>query len=244
MYSYKFGDEETGKARLEGVDASYKDLAAVCSNIRGKSSSDALALLEKASTGDFPILYRKYNKHLAHRKELGGKQGRYPKKSAKIVLGVLKNAIASAKAKSLSEDLIVVHAAANKKNVYPRLSPKGRRSRSYFETARVEIVVKERVPAKKIEKKEVKPAEKAKAEAKPKPLEAEPATNIEAKPAFVTPAAKVEAKPEAKPAAARTEAKPKEKVEVKSEAKGESKPAAAAAKPKAAPAKKAEKKGE
>ncbi len=165
MYSYKFDENIYGKARLEGADASYKDLAEVCSNIRGKSGSGALSLLEKASRGEFPILYRKYISKLAHRRELGGRPGRYPEKAARLVLGTLKSAIASAKAKGMSEDLIVVHAAANKKEVFPRLSPKGgKRTRSYYETARVEIVVRERNPVSKKAEKESEAAGKAKKE--------------------------------------------------------------------------------
>ncbi len=181
MYSCRFGDDVVGKARLEDADASYKDLAEVCSNIRGRSTAAALSLLEKAAQGEMPILYRKYISGLAHRKELCGKPGRYPKKAAKLVLGTLRSAIASAKAKGLSEDLIVIHAAANKKDVFPRLAPKGgKRSRSYYETARVEIVVREKVPTKKAGKKPEAKKEEPKAESRPAQ---EAAKKIETKPA-------------------------------------------------------------
>ncbi|VVB98478.1 50S ribosomal protein L22 [uncultured archaeon] len=180
MYSYKFDDNVVGKARLEDVDASFKDLAEVCSNIRGKDTAKAIVLLEKAATGEMPIRYTSYITKLAHRKELGGKPGRYPKKSAKLVLGTLRSAIASAKAKGLSEDLVVVHAAANKKDVFPRLSPKGgKRTRSYYETARIEIVVREKNPTKKVEKKAEKKAE-AKVPAPSVPKAAAPAKPAEA----------------------------------------------------------------
>ncbi len=146
MYSYKSDNSIVGKARLEDIDASFKDIVEVCANIKGKNSFDALSLLEKAVIGEIPILYKKYITKLAHRKELGGKPGRYPKKAAKFVLETLKSALASARAKGLSDDLIIVHAAANKKNIFPRLAPKGgKRSRSYYETARIEIIVKESI---------------------------------------------------------------------------------------------------
>ncbi|MDD5336931.1 MAG: uL22 family ribosomal protein [Candidatus ainarchaeum sp.] len=243
MYSYKFGEAPVGKARLEDIEASYKDLAEVCSNIRGKPTAQALELLQKASEGKVPILFRKYISGLAHRHELGGRPGRYPKKAAKFVLHALISAISSAKAKSLSEDLLVVHAAANKKNVYPRLAPKGKRMHSYFETARVEIVVAERVPSKK-EKKEGKPESKTitqaqkpaskpvqerkieskVAEKKPEPVQAKPETNVQTK---------TEAKPEVKTG-------PKPETKIQAEAKAENKIQAK----KAGPAPKAQKKGE
>lgn len=209
MYSYRFGDDAVGKARLEDADASYKDLAEVCSNIRGRSTAAALSLLEKAAEGEMPILYRKYISGLAHRKELCGRPGRYPKKAAKLVLGTLRSAIASAKAKGLSEDLVVVHAAANKKDVFPRLAPKGgKRSRSYYETARVEIVVREKVPTKKAGKKPEAKKEEPKVVA-PAQAKMETARKVETKPA----ALKTEAKPA--PAAQKAEAKPAPKAETK-----------------------------
>ena len=179
MYSYKFDDNVVGKARLEDVDASFKDLAEVCNNIRGKDTSKAIALLEKAATGEMPIRYTSYITKLAHRKELGGKPGRYPKKAVKYVLGTLRSAIASAKAKGLSEDLVIIHVAANKKDVFPRLSPKGgKRTRSYYETARIEVVVREKNPTKKVsDKKAEKPV--AKPAAKPETQNAKPATGHE-----------------------------------------------------------------
>ncbi len=214
MYSYKFDEYVAGKARLEDADASYKDLVAVCSNIRGKKTGDALALLEKASKGEVPILYRKFAKRLAHRKELGGRQGRYPEKSAKLVLSTLKNAIASAKANGLSEDLVVAHAAANKKDSYPRRASKGKRMRAYYETSRIEIVVKETKPATKISDLRKKAAEKKEepkkaAEARPelpKPAEEKPLQGISKAKSGPAP------KPETKPAS-KSETKPKTKKE-------------------------------
>ncbi|MEW6528934.1 MAG: 50S ribosomal protein L22 [Candidatus Micrarchaeota archaeon] len=151
MYSYKFDKFDdnnsitgkVGRARLEGIDASFKDLIEVCANINGLKTLDAILFLDSTVVGDTPIFYRKYTSKLAHRKELRGRQGRYPKKAAKFVLATLKSAIASAMNKGLGEDLIIIHAAANKKNVFPRVSPNsGRiRRRSYYETARVEIIV-------------------------------------------------------------------------------------------------------
>jgi ribosomal protein L22 len=170
MYSCiieKGKEGDFARSRVEGVDASVKDLVEVCGNIRYKPVGDALALLEAASRGEFPILYRGNNRRLAHRRELGGRKGRYPKKSAKIVLKALKSAIANAQNKGLSEELIVMHACANKKAEYGRLSPKGRRNYSAFVTARVEIVLKEKEGAKRPEKK----AKKPEAKAEPKPAE-------------------------------------------------------------------------
>ncbi len=151
-------------ARIEGVDASYKDLCEVCGRILGLQADKALILLEEFSKGNLPVLYKTRNKRLGSRRELGGRKGRYPKKSALIVLGALKSAIANAQTKGMIEPYILVHVCANKKRVYPRMSSKGRRARSDYETARIEIVVREKeiVPAeKKLKIEATKPKENA-----------------------------------------------------------------------------------
>jgi ribosomal protein L22 len=159
MYSCiieKGKEGDFARSRVEGVDASVKDLVEVCGNIRYKPVGQALALLEAAAEGLVPILYRGNNRHLGHRRELGGRKGRYPKKSVKIVLKALKSALANAQSKGLSEELIVMHAAANKKVEHGRLSPKGRRNYSGLITARIEIVLKEKEGAKRPQKKQAK----------------------------------------------------------------------------------------
>jgi len=166
MYSTTFKDEsKVAKARVEDVDASFKDLIAVCDNIRLRRTDIAVDMLEKASKGLIPLRYWKHNTHMGHRHELMGQKGRYPKKAAGIVLKALKSVIANARIKGLGEDrLIVVHAAANKQHIYRRLQPKGLRKRHDYETARIELAVAE------IVKKE-KPTKAKKAE-KPKTSEA------------------------------------------------------------------------
>jgi ribosomal protein L22 len=163
-------EEECARARTEGVNASYRDLTQVCSSIRGKKSGWAVSFLEKASVGEVAVLYRSHNKNLGHRRELGGRKGRYPEKAARFVLKTLMSAIANAKVLGFGSDLTVAVASANMKEIYPRMAPKGRRDRSNLVTSRIEIVVKGTkvpkgvsvtAPAKKAEA--VKIAEKAKA---------------------------------------------------------------------------------
>ena len=142
MYSVNV-DGNVAKARVEEVDASFKELSQVCRNIKGMDVESALKLLDDVIAGKRPIRFYTHNKKMGHRKELGGQKGRWPKKAARIVKQVLQNAIANARYKNMSFELYVFHAAANKKRNYPRLQPKGRRIRHDYETSRVEIILKE-----------------------------------------------------------------------------------------------------
>jgi ribosomal protein uL22 len=130
------------KARVTGVNASYKDLAEVCRSVRRKPTGDAIEFLQLAAEKKRAIRFARHNPGKGHRKELGGKAGGWPVKSAKIVLTVLQNALANANRLGLGTTR-VVHILANKQYSYPRLSPKGRRVRHDYETALVEVVLEE-----------------------------------------------------------------------------------------------------
>ncbi|NPA22267.1 MAG: 50S ribosomal protein L22 [Candidatus Micrarchaeota archaeon] len=130
------------RARIEGVDASWKDLGAVADLIRYKMAKDAVELLEKAAKDEIFVPYRRHNKKMGHRKH--GVKGRYPMKEAKIMLKLLKSAIANARVKGLDESkLKIVHVAANKKQIFYRIQPKGRPMRHRYVTARAEIILGE-----------------------------------------------------------------------------------------------------
>ena len=217
--AYAFQKEENKEqlafARVDGVNASYRDLCNVCSNIKGRRTDKAVAYLEEALLKKRPIRYFRHNKHRGHLHELGGKKGGFPVKSVGIVLAVLKNAVANADVKGLG-DCKVVHACANKQLVYARMSAKGRRIRQDFETAFVEIVVRELQTPENLAKKEEK--RKAVETAKAKAEEAKKAADAKKAEAARKTDDKTEEKSDAKKEAPKAEAKSADK---KSEAKKE-----------------------
>ena len=197
MYSYTpKNNKRFARAYVRGVNASYKDLCAVCDSIRGRNAASAIDFLASAAQGEKAIRYRTHNAGMGHRKELGGGKGGYPKKAAGIMLKLLQSAYANANAKGIA-NVKVTHAAANKGDVIPRMSPKGKRMRMDYETAHAQVVLEEisipdwskprskgnaqKAPAAKAQKpkKEQKPAvaqtQKAQAE-KPANAQAEKAT--------------------------------------------------------------------
>jgi large subunit ribosomal protein L22 len=158
--------ERCAKARLEDVNASYKDLSEVCGVLRKKKVDWALGFLEQASKGEVPVFYRRHNTKLGHRRELGGRKGRYPQKAAGFVLKALKSAIANGKVIGLGDPFVIDAISANKKQIFPRMAPKGRTARSYLVTSRVEIVLTGVEAPKVTPKKEDKKAVEKKAEEK------------------------------------------------------------------------------
>ncbi len=160
-YAYQqIGKEirRTARARLTGINASYKDLCEVCRNVRGKGTDFALEFLEAASVGEQAIYFARHNKGKGHRTELGGKKGGWPVKSAKFVLGVVQSAAANANKLGLGYTK-VAHIIANKQDTFPRMSPKGRRIRHDYETAFVEVVLEEAQEKAEAKKKDAKKSE-------------------------------------------------------------------------------------
>lgn len=173
-YSIKEKQEGYAYAQEYSLNVSYKNLTQVCNNVRGLPVVKALDFLNKAEKKETAVLFSTYSKKIGHRKELGGKKGRYPVKAIGMVKKVLLNAINNARVLQMDEDtLVVAHIAANKQHVYSRLAPKGKRMRANYETAKIEIALKGDV--KKIaevslpEKKKKKKVEEIKPESEVKP---------------------------------------------------------------------------
>ncbi len=142
-YSVKYQEEGYSYAQEYSLNVSYKSLTQVCKNIKGLPVAKALDFLNKAEKMETAVLFSTYNKKMGHRKELGGKKGRYPVKAIGMVKKVLLNAINNARVLQIDEDsLVVAHIAANKQHVYSRLAPKGKRMKANYVTAKLEIALK------------------------------------------------------------------------------------------------------
>jgi large subunit ribosomal protein L22 len=151
-YSFNLDKSDVVFASASDLNASFKDLCAVCDAIRYRSYDEAMRILDSTASGATPIKYNRWNRYMGSRHELGGKTGRYPKKCAAIVRKVMANAYANAKNKGYEPSLMhVVHASANKTLTAPRSPPKGARAvtvggygytsmrKSNLEFSRVEI---------------------------------------------------------------------------------------------------------
>ncbi len=127
MTSYSFNQDRQDVvfARAKDINASFKDLCAVCDVIRYKSTDEALRILDEVTQLERPVLYRRNNKYMGSRHELGGRKGRWPRKCAMIVQKLLKNALAAAKGKGITSDTYVVHSSANKTLIARRTPSKG-----------------------------------------------------------------------------------------------------------------------
>ncbi len=125
-YSYNLDRGNLVFAQRYEINASYKDMGAVCDSVRYMKASDALVVLDRLISMERPIPFRRHNKRMGSRHELGGKKGAYPIKAGKEVRKVVVDAIANANNKGYDgSEMYIVHACANKTHIESRQPSKG-----------------------------------------------------------------------------------------------------------------------
>lgn len=142
-FKYSFTKEKTDNmAKSYGRDLSIsnKNSVEICNLIRGKKVVFAKNLLEKIINLERPVPMKKFNRDTAHKKNIG--PGRYPIKTAKEILSVLKSAESNVINKGLStNDLVIDHIAAHKAS---RPWHYGRKRRQKMKRTHIEVILVER----------------------------------------------------------------------------------------------------
>jgi len=111
-YTYA-GESGVNVARARGIEMpiSPKKTYELLNAIRGMPVERARTYLEEVIALKRPVPFRRYNQETAHKRGVG--PGRYPKKVAKSVLAVLKNAEENAEYDGLDAERLVVKIAAS-----------------------------------------------------------------------------------------------------------------------------------
>lgn len=95
-------------AKGKNLPISTKQSVEICRTIRGKSTKNALALLERVVEQKSAIPYKRYNKDTPHRKGDGIAAGRYPINSCTHIIRLIKEAVANAANKGLNTDKLLI----------------------------------------------------------------------------------------------------------------------------------------
>lgn len=143
-YSIKADPEVTAKAVGRELDISPKASVEVCREIRGMKVEDAVQRLEEIISLKRPVSYRRYNGQVGHRKGRKFGAGRYPKKTAKAILDVIRHAQHNAEYKGLdSDNMRIVHISSGKGMMVEGYLPRahGRSSPFNHETTNIEVVL-------------------------------------------------------------------------------------------------------
>ncbi len=118
-YNFEFGDEsKIAKAFHSNANCSTKFAVEMAREIKGKRLGKAERFIQRILEKKEHLPLRKYKKKVAHRKGKAKsftKSGRYPQKTAKVFLDLLRDVKANADYKGLdAENLLIIHAFASK----------------------------------------------------------------------------------------------------------------------------------
>lgn len=131
-----YDKEAMAKAQGKSLPISFKHSVNICKFLKGKNLDKAIEYLEKVVKKEKAIPFKKYRKKQGHRK--GMETGKYPVRASREIKKILENLKNNAIDKGLSENLEIIHAAANR-----AVSKESRSGAGRSRSTHVEFVAKE-----------------------------------------------------------------------------------------------------
>ena len=136
--------DTSAKAIGKEMPISPKFTREICGLIRGMKVNTAIKTLEGVIALETPVPLKRYNKRVSHKQGVG--PGRYPKKAATAVLGVIKRAVANAEYKGLNtDDMVIATISASRGRVTPGHMARahGRATEWNQDTVNLEVIIQE-----------------------------------------------------------------------------------------------------
>ena len=143
-YTATADPDTSAKAIGKEMPISPKFTREICGMIRGMKVPTAIKTLEGVIALETPVPLKRYNKRVSHKQGVG--PGRYPKKAAAAVLGVIKSAVANAEYKGLNtDDMVIRTISASRGRVTPGHMARahGRATEWNQDTVNLEVIIEE-----------------------------------------------------------------------------------------------------
>ena len=143
-YTATADPDTSAKAIGKEMPISPKFTREICGMIRGMKVNNAIKTLEGVIALETPVPLKRYNKRVSHKQGVG--PGRYPKKAAAAVLGVIKSAVANAEYKGLNtDDMVIRTISASRGRVTPGHMARahGRATEWNQDTVNLEVIIEE-----------------------------------------------------------------------------------------------------
>ena len=143
-YTAEADPDTSAKAIGKEMPISPKFTREICGLIRGMKVNKAISTLEGVIALETPVPLKRYNKRVSHKQGVG--PGRYPKKAAAAVLGVVKSAVANAEYKGLNtDDMVIRTISASRGRVTPGHMARahGRATEWNQDTVNLEVIIEE-----------------------------------------------------------------------------------------------------
>jgi large subunit ribosomal protein L22 len=142
-YSLSLKAENTARAMGYELHISPRHAVEICNELRKRPVPEAKKILEDVIGLRRSIPFKRFNKGVGHRSDAPG-AGRYPRKAAREILKVIKDAEGNASYKGLSpEKMIIRHIASKRGRVIKGMMPRamGRATAKNVETVTVEAIL-------------------------------------------------------------------------------------------------------
>ena len=143
-YTAEADPDTSARAIGKEMPISPKFTREICGLIRGMKVPTAIKTLEGVIALETPVPLKRYNKRVSHKQGVG--PGRYPKKAAAAVLGVIKSAVANAEYKGLNtDDMVIRTISASRGRVTPGHMARahGRATEWNQDTVNLEVIIEE-----------------------------------------------------------------------------------------------------
>ena len=143
-YTAEADPDTSAKAIGKEMPISPKFTREICGLVRGMKVNKAIDTLEGVIALETPVPLKRYNKRVSHKQGVG--PGRYPKKAAAAVLGVVKSAVANAEYKGLNtDDMVIKTISASRGRVTPGHMARahGRATEWNQDTVNLEVIIQE-----------------------------------------------------------------------------------------------------
>ena len=143
-YTAEADPDTSARAIGKEMPISPKFTREICGLIRGMKVPTAIKTLEGIIALETPVPLKRYNKRVSHKQGVG--PGRYPKKAATAVLGVIKSAVANAEYKGLNvDDMVIRTISASRGRVTPGHMARahGRATEWNQDTVNLEVIIQE-----------------------------------------------------------------------------------------------------
>ena len=143
-YTAEADPDTSAKAIGKEMPISPKFTREICGMVRGMKVNKAINTLEGVIALETPVPLKRYNKRVSHKQGVG--PGRYPKKAAAAVLGVVKSAVANAEYKGLNtDDMVIRTISASRGRVTPGHMARahGRATEWNQDTVNLEVIIEE-----------------------------------------------------------------------------------------------------
>ncbi len=143
-YTQQTDADTTARALLKDSDISPKHAREICRSLRGKKVENALVLLDDVISLKRAIAFRRYNKLVTHKKDVG--PGRFPVKAARVVKKAIEEAQHNAEYKGLDADSMRIHTiSSHRGQAYDFSRPRahGRSGQWKRERVHIEVILEE-----------------------------------------------------------------------------------------------------